>query len=438
MRCVPDAVDGLPAHVTVAYPFAEPGSIDDAVVGLVAEVVARRAPWTMRLVERRRWPDTVYASVEPEAPAIALQADLAAAFPSLPIYGGAIEVFVPHVTIAEGPSADDPAVDADPGLGRPAGDVRRQRGRADRPVTRWALGRRAPVPDAGLTVRRRRSAPGLEARVRPGAPARGRGGRPPRRRAATGSRPRSRPRPRPPRRSWPPGGPRSPPRRPCGRPRRRRRRAGVDRVRALRAGSAARSSIVAHSVSSQANPCGGGVAPRSSASKHERVPRWHVGPAGSTPSSSASPSQSTASDRSRRTLPDVSPLRHSVPRDREWKCTSPVARVAASASASSQPTISTRPSATSWTTPATSPSAPQSTTGRSRPASSTTGPGVAVTPRPRRGSPAPAARPRPSPPSPRRSRPRAGGRSTPRARRPRRPRGPRPCSRPRPRRRPTR
>jgi 2'-5' RNA ligase len=114
-RCVPDAVDGLPAHVTVAYPFAEPGSIDEAVIGRIAEVVARHAPWTMRLVERRRWPDTVYVSVDPEAPAIALQADLAAAFPSLPIYGGTIEVFVPHVTVAEGPSVHDPAVDADPG-----------------------------------------------------------------------------------------------------------------------------------------------------------------------------------------------------------------------------------------------------------------------------------------------------------------------------------
>ena len=147
MRCVPDAVDGLPAHVTVAYPFAEPGSIDAAVVGLIAEVVAVRAPWTMRLVERRRWPDTVYASVEPEAPAIALQADLAAAFPSLPIYGGAIDVFVPHVTIAEGPSADDPAVDADPGwddlpvtcaISEVELIVRS-------PVGRWAVERRFPM-----------------------------------------------------------------------------------------------------------------------------------------------------------------------------------------------------------------------------------------------------------------------------------------------------
>jgi 2'-5' RNA ligase len=115
MRSVPDAGEGLPAHVTVAYPFAALDSIDDAVAGLVSRVVARHAPWTMRLVERRRWPDTVYAAIEPPAPAAALQADLAAAFPTLPIYGGTIDVFVPHVTIAEGEAADDPAVDADRG-----------------------------------------------------------------------------------------------------------------------------------------------------------------------------------------------------------------------------------------------------------------------------------------------------------------------------------
>ena len=100
------------------------------------------------------------------------------------------------------------------------------------------------------------------------------------------------------------------------------------------------------------------------------------GPAGSTPSRSASPSQSSARDRRRRTLPDVSPLRHSRSRDREWKCTSPVCSVAASASASSQPTISTRPSATSWTTPATRPSGPQVTEAASSPPTRSTCPAV--------------------------------------------------------------
>ena len=114
-RCVPDAATGLPAHATMLYPFARPESIDDAVLDLVGMVVARQSPWTMRLVERRRWPGIVYAAIEPEAPAIALQAALAAAFRSLPMYGGTVEVFVPHVTVAEGSGADDPAIETDPG-----------------------------------------------------------------------------------------------------------------------------------------------------------------------------------------------------------------------------------------------------------------------------------------------------------------------------------
>ena len=50
-------------------------------------------------------------AIEPEAPAIALQASLAAAFPSLPLYGGVVEDFVPHVSIVEGAAADDSAID---------------------------------------------------------------------------------------------------------------------------------------------------------------------------------------------------------------------------------------------------------------------------------------------------------------------------------------
>ena len=90
-----------------------PGSIDHAVIETVTSIVGRHAAWSMVLGERRRWPETLYVSVEPEAPVRALQADLAAAFPTLPLYDGAFE-FTPHVTIAEGPGAHDPTVAGDP------------------------------------------------------------------------------------------------------------------------------------------------------------------------------------------------------------------------------------------------------------------------------------------------------------------------------------
>lgn len=113
LRSDANAADGVPAHVTLLYPFAAPASLDDGVLGAVADIVGGHAAWQIVLGERRRWPDTLYVSVEPEAPVRALQAELAAAFPSLPLYGGSFP-FTPHVTIAEGPGALDPAVDADP------------------------------------------------------------------------------------------------------------------------------------------------------------------------------------------------------------------------------------------------------------------------------------------------------------------------------------
>ena len=149
LRSDDNAADGVPAHVTLLYPFTEAASLDAGVVDAVASIVGRHAAWSMVLAERRRWPDTLYASVEPEAPVRALQAELAAAFPTLPLYGGAFE-FTPHVTISEGPGAHDPAV-----AGNPAW--------SELPVTqlvdavelivrgmdgRWVVERRFPMRDA--------------------------------------------------------------------------------------------------------------------------------------------------------------------------------------------------------------------------------------------------------------------------------------------------
>ena len=55
-------------------------------------------------------------------------------------------------------------------------------------------------------------------------------------------------------------------------------------------------------------------------------------------------------------LPEVSPLRHSSPRERLQKCTSPVSRVRASASAFMYASVSTSPVPASCITHGTRPS----------------------------------------------------------------------------------
>jgi hydrogenase maturation protease len=113
-QAVRDATQPLPAHVTLLYPFAPPNAMDRRLRSSVAAAIATHAQFSYQLSGPGRWPETLYASVAPEAPFRSLYDNLAAAFPAFPIYGGAFG-FVPHVTIAEAASAglseiaDDPA-----------------------------------------------------------------------------------------------------------------------------------------------------------------------------------------------------------------------------------------------------------------------------------------------------------------------------------------
>jgi 2'-5' RNA ligase len=107
---VRDAILGLPAHLTMLYPFVDPARLGPDVRCLLATVAATVAPFDYRLVARATWPDTVYVAVDPVEPFVALQRRLGEAFPAFPIYGTdpGFE-FVPHVTVAEGSPVDDPA-----------------------------------------------------------------------------------------------------------------------------------------------------------------------------------------------------------------------------------------------------------------------------------------------------------------------------------------
>jgi len=113
-RSVTDAAEGVPAHLTLLYPFVDPARLTAGTRRLLVDAARRHAPFEYSLRRLAIWPDTVYVAVEPTGPFVRLQRDLQAAFPEHPIYGrDATFRYVPHVTVAEGAAVRDPALATD-------------------------------------------------------------------------------------------------------------------------------------------------------------------------------------------------------------------------------------------------------------------------------------------------------------------------------------
>lgn len=96
----PAAAWGVPAHVTVLYPFVDPDALDDLVLDVLAGAVAT-VPGFVSTFRRTATFDDGYLWLEPE-PESAFRLLLSvvhAAFPSHPPYGGAEDDPVPHLTI---------------------------------------------------------------------------------------------------------------------------------------------------------------------------------------------------------------------------------------------------------------------------------------------------------------------------------------------------
>ncbi len=97
----PVAPLGVPAHITVLYPFVAPDDVDQEVCDGITNVLAPVEAFDFSLTEVRQFPDGVlYLAPEPTEPFAAITNALAAAWPEYPPYGGAYDEVIPHLSVA--------------------------------------------------------------------------------------------------------------------------------------------------------------------------------------------------------------------------------------------------------------------------------------------------------------------------------------------------
>ncbi|MFB7289291.1 2'-5' RNA ligase family protein [Actinacidiphila glaucinigra] len=102
---------GVPAHVSVLYPFLSQDRIDDQVLGVLGELFGSHRAFDLRFRMCGRFPGVLYLAPEPDDQFRALTLAVAARWPEAPPYGGRFAEVIPHLTVADGqePSVLDTA-----------------------------------------------------------------------------------------------------------------------------------------------------------------------------------------------------------------------------------------------------------------------------------------------------------------------------------------
>ena len=102
-RIDPTWGNGLPAHVTVLYPFGAVGDVSEAQMDDLADALASCPAFGFTLSAVGWFDDRVlYLAPEDPEPFVALTSLVASVFPDYPPYRGAYDSVVPHMTVGEG------------------------------------------------------------------------------------------------------------------------------------------------------------------------------------------------------------------------------------------------------------------------------------------------------------------------------------------------
>jgi hypothetical protein len=90
---------GVPAHVTIVYPFMPVARLGPGVRRELVAIAAAHAPFDVRFARVGGFPTAVYLEPEPSAPFVRLTEAVVARFPDYPPYEGAFDEVIPHLTI---------------------------------------------------------------------------------------------------------------------------------------------------------------------------------------------------------------------------------------------------------------------------------------------------------------------------------------------------
>jgi len=102
------ARDGVPAHITVLYPFLPPAEIGPDVLAALARLFAG-VPRFSFVLDRVRWfgQSVVWLGPSDEAPFRAMTERAVEAYPGCAPYGGVYQDVVPHLTVGQEAGQED-------------------------------------------------------------------------------------------------------------------------------------------------------------------------------------------------------------------------------------------------------------------------------------------------------------------------------------------
>jgi 2'-5' RNA ligase len=97
----PSAVAGVPAHITLLYPFKSPKDIDATILEYLRGCFACFSAFQFTLLAPRRFPGVLYLAPDPDEAFRQLTTAICKHYPELPPYRGKWPNVVPHLTVAQ-------------------------------------------------------------------------------------------------------------------------------------------------------------------------------------------------------------------------------------------------------------------------------------------------------------------------------------------------